>query len=378
MFFLAGITITFFLTVLLFTKKGKTRADYILAFWLLFMTLHLTFYYLGFTEKIYQWPLLLGWGLPLPLVHGPFLYLYTKALTGNNPRNREIFLHFLPLLISYIYLVHFFLLPPEQQVYIFRNRGIGYEVYLLINLIAIIISGVSYVILSYKRLKLHQRNIHNQFSYEEKINLKWLQNLIYGIGIIWILVLIGSEVITFTGVVLFVFYIAYFGIRQPGIFSSPGNTFGSNEPIITSEEPSVAAEVENKDEEGKRKYHKSGLTQEMSDSILSQLQILMNEEKLFKESELTLNKLAERLNIHPNYVSQVINEREGKNFYEYINYLRIEEFIRLAALPESRQFTILSMALDCGFNSKSSFNKYFKKVTGKSPSDYTQDAVKVA
>ena len=205
MFFLAGITITFFLTVLLFTKKGKTRSDYILAFWLLFMTLHLTFYYLGFTEKIYQWPLLLGWGLPLPLVHGPFLYLYTKALTGNNPRNREIFLHFLPLLISYIYLVHFFLLPPEQQVYIFRNRGIGYEVYLLINLIAIIISGVSYVILSYKRLKLHQRNIHNQFSYEEKINLKWLQNLIYGIGIIWILVLIGSEVITFTGVVLFVF-----------------------------------------------------------------------------------------------------------------------------------------------------------------------------
>jgi AraC-like DNA-binding protein len=80
--------------------------------------------------------------------------------------------------------------------------------------------------------------------------------------------------------------------------------------------------------------------------------------------------LAKKIKIHPNYLSQVINEKQGKTFFEYINTLRVEEFKRLVALPESKQFTIMSLAYDCGFNSKSSFNKNFKKVTGQSPSEY--------
>jgi AraC-like DNA-binding protein len=68
----------------------------------------------------------------------------------------------------------------------------------------------------------------------------------------------------------------------------------------------------------------------------------------------------------------VINEREGKNFYDYINCLRIEEFKRLAAAPENRKYTLMALAEECGFNSKSSFNRYFKKVTGKAPSEFMQ------
>jgi AraC-like DNA-binding protein len=77
-----------------------------------------------------------------------------------------------------------------------------------------------------------------------------------------------------------------------------------------------------------------------------------------------------RLNTQPNYLSQVINEKEGKIFYDYINTIRIEEFKRLAVLPESRKYTLLALAEQCGFNSKSSFNRYFKKVTGQSPSEF--------
>ena len=96
----------------------------------------------------------------------------------------------------------------------------------------------------------------------------------------------------------------------------------------------------------------------------------METEKIYTESELSLSELANRLNTLPNYLSQVINDKEGKNFYDYINMLRIDEFKRLVSRPENRKYTLLSLSYDCGFNSKSSFNKNFKKVTGQSPSEY--------
>ena len=75
---------------------------------------------------------------------------------------------------------------------------------------------------------------------------------------------------------------------------------------------------------------------------------------------------------HPNYLSQVINEVEGINFYDYVNRLRVEEFKRLLSLPENQRFTLLALAYDCGFNSKSAFNRCFKKTTGLSPSEYAK------
>ena len=89
-----------------------------------------------------------------------------------------------------------------------------------------------------------------------------------------------------------------------------------------------------------------------------------------KIAEYTRMELAKQLDVHPNYLSQVINEKEQKNFYNYINALRIKEFIRLAERPESKNYTLLSLAYDCGFNSKSTFNKHFKLNTQKTPTQY--------
>ena len=109
-----------------------------------------------------------------------------------------------------------------------------------------------------------------------------------------------------------------------------------------------------------------------SDILHRNLSFVMASEKLYRDSELSLAALANRLNTQANYLSQVINEREGKNFYDYVNTIRIEEFKRLAGSPESRKYTLFALAQECGFNSKSSFNRYCKKVTGKSPSDFIQ------
>ena len=120
----------------------------------------------------------------------------------------------------------------------------------------------------------------------------------------------------------------------------------------------------------KRKYSKSGLTPEMAENLHGRLKKLMESEKIYTESELSLSELANLLNTLPNYLSQVINDKEGKNFYDYINMLRIEAFKTMVSRPENKKYTLLSLSYDCGFNSKSSFNKNFKKVTGQSPSEY--------
>ena len=104
--------------------------------------------------------------------------------------------------------------------------------------------------------------------------------------------------------------------------------------------------------------------------IYTGLTKVINEEKIFVNPELTLAELAQTLDVHPHNLSQVINTYEEKSFYDYINLKRIEEFKRIVALPENRKFTLLALAHDCGFNSKTSFNRNFKNLTGLSPSDY--------
>ena len=98
----------------------------------------------------------------------------------------------------------------------------------------------------------------------------------------------------------------------------------------------------------------------------------MEEKKLFLDENISLPQLAGMLNIHPNYLSQVINERFQKNFYNFINSYRVEEFKRLIALGKNKKQTFFALALDCGFNSKASFNSSFKKITGITPSEFVK------
>lgn len=96
----------------------------------------------------------------------------------------------------------------------------------------------------------------------------------------------------------------------------------------------------------------------------------MQTEKLFKNAEISLLDIAQKLKVHPNNLSQVINSIEQKNFFDYINNYRIAEFKAIANLPINQKFTLLSLAYTCGFNSKTAFNRNFKNSTGLTPISY--------
>lgn len=107
-----------------------------------------------------------------------------------------------------------------------------------------------------------------------------------------------------------------------------------------------------------------------SKKLLAQLTLYMNEEKPFLDGDLSLISLANALNINPKTLSFVVNEHLQKNFNDYINDWRIDEVKKRLNDKTYAHFKVLSIAFDCGFNSKSTFNLAFKKATGLSPSAY--------
>jgi AraC-like DNA-binding protein len=96
----------------------------------------------------------------------------------------------------------------------------------------------------------------------------------------------------------------------------------------------------------------------------------MNKEKPYLMSSLTLKELADKLDMNPRILSQIINDRKKQNFYDFINSYRIEDAKLLLANPAKRKMTILEILYGVGFNSKSVFNTTFKKYTGLTPSEY--------
>ncbi len=172
----------------------------------------------------------------------------------------------------------------------------------------------------------------------------------------WALIVTQNSTLIFISVSLFVILIGFFGVQQKNILGEPKRKIRPSK----------------KEDETKEKYLNSGLSEEKEDMYYAKLNSLIHEEKIYTNAELSLSELASKIDIHPNYLSQIINNKEGKKFYDYINTFRVQEFKRLISLPDNQQFTLISIAYECGFNSKSTFNRYFKKITESTPSQYVK------
>lgn len=376
MIYLVGISITFFLVFILTSKKNKSKADIILTLWLSFVMLNLLFYYIHATGKYVTFPYFLGLEIPMPLLYGPFLFLYTVALTDQEHNKKINPLHFIPFVLALLSTLPFHALSFPQKIKVYQDGGRAYELLSLIIFIAILISGFLYTFISLQKLKKHRKTIAEQFSYTEKINLKWLSYLILGSSIIWLVAIFRQDNYVFSAVVLYVFFIGYFGIKQVGIFTmaKPQMPVEISENLSSEESKKFNDTLfdENKIDvqPEKIKYEKSKISSDEVSAIQKKLMILIQTEKTYTDPELTLSDLAKKISVHPNTLSQIINSVEQKNFYEYINDLRVEEFKKLIAVPENQKFTLLSLAFESGYNSKTAFNRNFKKNTGHSPSDY--------
>lgn len=118
------------------------------------------------------------------------------------------------------------------------------------------------------------------------------------------------------------------------------------------------------------KYKNSGLTTDAGNELAESLHQLMQKEKLYRESELKLETLSATLGIPKHYVSQIINQHYGVNFFEYINLLRIEEAKQLLTAPDKQSLNIIEVAYAVGYNTKNTFNNAFRRIVGITPTEY--------
>lgn len=366
MIYIIGIVITSFLSFILVTKREQSIADRILFTWLCVILLQLILFSIISSNEYFSFPYLLGLEIPLPLLHGPFLFLYTLTLTTRQLTKPKIFLHFIPYAIAFITTIPFLTLSLKKKILVYQNDGEGFETISKIIFVGIILSGITYTILSLRALSKYKKQIKDNFSSIERINLRWLFRLILSLSCIWLLVFFADDDIIFSSVVLFVIFIGYYGIKQVGIFTNQQALEFSPSTGLKDFTGLTIAPVAN--------YDKLGFANNQLITIHSELRQLMKQKKLFLTPELTLTMVAEELDIHPNTLSQVINSVEQKNFFDYVNTLRIEEFKERIAIPDNDKYTLLSLAYECGFNSKTSFNRNFKNITGKSPSEYLKES----
>lgn len=366
MIYAIGGALAFFLGVLLLGKRGKQRADRILAAWIFVLGGHLFLYYCIRAGIAEDFPALYGISMPFPFLHGPFLLLYTLSQISTSPSKSALnFLHFLPIPIFYLYYLPFFGWDHDRQMaYVQKVTNGEGDLFFQVLFPLVIFSGVIYIGCALFLLYHHRKRVKEEFSETHGINLAWLANLVLGMAAIWLVVGLSHLVIgdlhqddaIYLSVVIFVLAIGYFGIRQKGIFTE------WQRESIPSGNPAPEGQA--------LRYQKSGLKKEQVEGIWKTLEKYMEENKPYLESGFSLKNLAEACGMSTNHISQVINQGSGKNFHDFVNTYRLEAFKQKVAVGAHKEFTLLALAFECGFGSKATFNKFCKKELGMTPTQY--------
>ena len=367
-FFLIAAFNAFFFAVLLFQKKQKAVHDKILIFWLAFLGLYTGVYGLLSNELFTYFPLLSASFISLLLLHGPFLYFYISSLVVNPDKFKSKgLLHFTPFLLFNLYLIIVSYLPMVSERISLSHVASEHESPLLFQLflMLVVLSGPVYFVFSIRLFKNLDIQIFNNFSSAENINLDWLRKLVYIFGSVWTLLMIVatihhvfhlfSWIFCTDGISLslsiFIILIGYYGLKQKELFSFP-----EKESFILEQKP--------------EKYSGSRLKESEARLYLEKLNRFMEEEKPYLSPDLNLPQLAKEVDIPSHYLSQVINENIGLNFFDFINRQRVEDVKSKISDPRYNNFSILGIAFESGFNSKSAFNRVFKNITGLTPSEY--------
>ncbi|MGH1364647.1 MAG: helix-turn-helix domain-containing protein [Calditrichia bacterium] len=250
--------------------------------------------------------------------------------------------------------LQFHLYSSETKIDLLNDNVLSFPEYIIV-VAAIYLHFIFYSIATIYILSDFEIELKKLYSSIEKIKLTWLRLIVIGFIILWgtaavdfIVQVVGYRSFYLDGVSIVLLFsfanlIVYKGLKQPEIFTGLTKNKQKNKPFLPE-----ATRIE----------------------YLNRLISVMKNEKPYLNPTLTLNQLAEKLSISPRYLSHVINNSFTKNFYDYVNYHRIEEAKLLLSNKENQDQTVLEILYESGFNSKSVFNASFKKHTGMTPLQY--------
>jgi AraC-like DNA-binding protein len=390
------------LALTLLVRRRNRTANALLAVLMLAFSVHLaTVVYHG-AGLVPRFPHFFGVSYALPLLYGPLVWLYavTAADRDRGFRARDL-LHVLPFVAVIVAALPIYRLGGAEKVAFYERLVAGERPLLLVVVDQLkLVSGVLYAAATIVFLRRHRERVKESYSSTERVALRWLLWLglaaaaVWGIAVAFQLLEAtgvakvgrGDDVISLALAVL-VYAIGYRGLRQPEVFRYetaehpvPGRL--PPPPVVAAVESptdSLADEpvpVAVADGPAAPRYERSGLTAREAKRLRDRLVAVMDGEQPWKDAELTLADLAERLATTPHKLSEVLNAQLCATFYDFVNGYRVREVQRRIVAGDAERLTILALALDAGFASKSTFNAVFRKHTGRTPSEFRESGVR--
>ncbi len=319
----------------------------------------------------------------IPSLFGPLVYLFTMKLCSYKPSlQKKDLLHFIPFLLYLILLLPWYLSSAEEKMAYLNNFELARkDDFGFLNQLSLLLI-LAYLVFTLLFLKKFRKRIQETFSEISMKRVEWMSTFAYAVLVVLVIssmgfyghkfgipVLDAIYHYNYALVVLLVYWIAYKALLQPLIFEP--FAIPPHEPGLPEvpESPEIAGELVAAEPDG-RKYNRSGLGEEQAEQLYAQLIEFMKTKKPYLNPEINIYQLAILLNIKKHHLSQVINERTGMNFFDFINTFRVEEIKKNLTHPSMKNLTLLGIALESGFNSKATFNSAFKKFTGLTPSDF--------
>jgi AraC-like DNA-binding protein len=365
---MAGLVLTLLLLSVMLGKRKKLRADKFLIFYLVASVLGEGYGFLERTEWMqHSYWMLLGRGLYL--IYSPLFFMYVYALTHEGHVPRWLFGVAVAPLLAYI--VHFF----YYYGWVFDNHtlevksgllyinGVVSWSWLLFVVLMIVIEPI-YLIWFYRVLRSYRLRILDSVSNTDRIHLNWVRVLFYLHLLIVILLVpvsllaLGQNKVSMNFFqmtieitsLFFFFVLGYYGFNQTTVFAN--------------------VEVKSPDPIKSVGYERSGLSDEQAAQHHRQLLAIMKEKRPYLNGELSAQELAQLVGISTHQLSQVLNTIQQESYFDFVNRYRVDEVKARLQNKDYAHLTLLGIALDSGFNSKTSFNTIFKKFTGQTPSQF--------
>lgn len=324
-------------------------------------------------------------------LYAPLFYFYLQKLFYKTPKlPAKWWLHFIFPVVQFLIYLPYFLMNSKELLLRMLNEAPDY------HHISVVSGGVAWLINLYywikcwKSLNTYNKQYPNQASKEQNTNYLMTVIAIQGVCLVlWAVtgvLLFSSDILNLNTVIItdksvdiiwlafssIPYFLGYFAIHQPEIFKI------HQEKTLTNHEEipqlSITTEVLIKAESPPNLV----ITEVEKDETLrvwkETIDLFMSQERPYTNIGLTLNELAGMLKISPHLLSKIINEVYQKNFFDFINSYRIEAFKTRFEDPQNRQYTMLAIAFEVGFNSKTAFNRAFKKMTQQTPREYFFDS----
>jgi len=368
---LVGAAQGLLLSIFLFLKRENKQANKWLAFLLVIVSLHLLEYAAGISGITLRYPALIAITYPLLFCMGPLYFFYCRHLLDKNYRlDYKAILHFFPSVVVLLAMFPFYAMPAAEKVNFMKGLSDGNSIQIpagqLVFMSLHVLQTVAYIFAAYKLIRKREEELKHVSSDVIVVKkLDWLNSfnrffavyLLLYLVLVVTLVVINSYQVQVDYVMLLItscsiHAIGYAGIQNPEIFRA------------LPDPPLQQLQIE----VGPKDKPRNGVKHAQ---LKEKLLLYMERNKPHLKSDLKISELAELLSVQSYQLSQLINDEFSVSFYDFVNKYRVEEAKKLL-MEDSRNYKMLAIAYEVGFNSKATFNRVFKKFTDLTPSDFKE------